>query len=387
MTLNSLDAPRLFLLAASTASVAPVSAGDAHARGAECEPEVVVTQAADAGPGSLREAIASLCPFGTIGFAQRFEIALASEIVVDQALSIDAGTIAGEPADEPGDRVRILGGPTHRIFHVTATGDLGLRRVRLSDGNANASGSGAGTGGAILNFGRLSVSESRFDGNSNSVSTSLGGGAIFNGTDAEMQVDASLFDGNQGGRGSAIFNAGHAELRNSTFTGNVPNGSITEGAIQNRGTLLGIHLTIAGNGLAGDSIGGLFAFNADTTLVNSIVADNFGNNCNFGGGSFTAIALLSESGSCPRTTNQDPGLLALENRGGPTATIAIAETSPAFDAGDPALCLETDQRGHVRPQNGACDLGAFELALDLFTDGFESSATGTSGGGTRTRLR
>jgi hypothetical protein len=59
----------------------------------------------------------------------------------------------------------------------------------------------------------------------------------------------------------------------------------------------------------------------------------------------------------------------------------------AFDTGDPELCLATDQRGRARPQDGACDLGAFELDLDLFTDGFESSATGTSGGGTRTRLR
>jgi cysteine-rich repeat protein len=60
---------------------------------------------------------------------------------------------------------------------------------------------------------------------------------------------------------------------------------------------------------------------------------------------------------------------ALADNGGPTVTHAIAATSPAFDAGDPAGCsrddgalLTTDQRGVTRPQFGRCDIGAFELA-------------------------
>ena len=34
--------------------------------------------------------------------------------------------------------------------------------------------------------------------------------------------------------------------------------------------------------------------------------------------------------------------------------------SPAFNAGDNATCLGTDQRGVIRPQGLTCDIGAFE---------------------------
>ena len=76
----------------------------------------------------------------------------------------------------------------------------------------------------------------------------------------------------------------------------------------------------------------------------------------------------------------DPGLLPLGDYGGPTPTHALAPGSPAHDAipvdrcdasefafapdGFPGFFLrlahDTDQRGVVRPQQAACDVGAFE---------------------------
>ena len=50
----------------------------------------------------------------------------------------------------------------------------------------------------------------------------------------------------------------------------------------------------------------------------------------------------------------------LAGNGGPTATHALLDGSPAIDAADAALCPPTDQRGVVRPQGAACDVGAFE---------------------------
>jgi hypothetical protein len=56
-----------------------------------------------------------------------------------------------------------------------------------------------------------------------------------------------------------------------------------------------------------------------------------------------------------------------EGSSGPTMTHAVAETSLALEAGDPAGCvgedgepLASDQRGATRPV-GVCDIGAVEM--------------------------
>lgn len=53
----------------------------------------------------------------------------------------------------------------------------------------------------------------------------------------------------------------------------------------------------------------------------------------------------------------DPLLEALADNGGPTPTMALAEGSPAIDAGTD--CTNTDQRD--APRVGACDIGAYEF--------------------------
>ena len=67
---------------------------------------------------------------------------------------------------------------------------------------------------------------------------------------------------------------------------------------------------------------------------------------------------LSSVGDLPNT---DPLLGPLQDNGGPTETHALLPESPAIDAGDNAACPSTDQRGIIRPQGSACDIGAFEL--------------------------
>jgi len=51
----------------------------------------------------------------------------------------------------------------------------------------------------------------------------------------------------------------------------------------------------------------------------------------------------------------------LAANGGPTQTHALLAGSPAIDAGSPDCPPPFfDQRGIVRPQGAACDIGAFE---------------------------
>jgi hypothetical protein len=60
----------------------------------------------------------------------------------------------------------------------------------------------------------------------------------------------------------------------------------------------------------------------------------------------------------------DPQLGPLQYNQGATPTMAIAPTSPARNAADPATSLLVDQRKQPRPANGGYDIGAFELCLE-----------------------
>lgn len=173
-----------------------------------------------------------------------------------------------------------------------------------------------------------------------------------------------------------MFNTGDAEIYNSTFSGNIE--GVGEGAIQNRGTLLGVHLTVTNNGRTdGNPVaaGGLFAFgtNSTTTLVNSIFAGNRGRDCRIiSGGTVQTLGLLVQnSQDCPGDVPGDPLLQPLASNGGPTLTHAIPEDSPATIAGVGEFCLDADQRGVARRQTG-CSLGAFEgVSPVIFQDSFE----------------
>lgn len=330
-----------------------------------CLDTAIVSSGADSGEGSLRDAVFAMCPGGRVEFSERLVIQLNSEITVGRPLIIDGSSVSGGSADA---LVQIRGDGNHRLLRVLQDGDLSLIRLRLSNGVATD------VGGGIRNAGRLSVLETRFDGHSAN-SGNLGGGAIFNDNEASLSIERSSFDGNSAIRGSALFNAGEAEILNSTFSGN--RGVTNEGAIQNRGALVANHITVTGNGRedAAPTAGGLFTFNADTTLINSILAGNTGRDCFISGGVVDTVAVLAQSRfNCPSILTADPQLEALSDNGAPTLSHAPGADSPALGAGDAAFCLPLDQRAFTRPDADRCDLGAIERdgrAL-VFQDGFET---------------
>jgi hypothetical protein len=115
------------------------------------------------------------------------------------------------------------------------------------------------------------------------------------------------------------------------------------------------------------------------TIKNSIVAGNWaaasGPDCKaWGSISSAGYNLIGNNSDCSFSTTTgdivgtsvnpvNPKLAPLQDNGGSTFTDALISGSPAIDAGNPATCLSTDQRGVARPVGGKCDMGAYEGSI------------------------
>lgn len=233
-------------------------------------------------------------------------------------------------------------------------------------GGFPSGGGGAGMGGALFNHGgEVTASNTSWSGNS-----AVGGAAI---------VARSAAPG--AGMGGAIFNLdGTLDIRFSTLSGNrvtreVPNvfenptpaGGALYNRVQNPGVYgfapsVSIRASILADSLDENdlpisdcnhsahpdtgvssqlSVSESNLFEASSTIANSPVAHSA---CTLGTGSVLA----------------DPQLEPLANNGGLTQTMALPLGSPAIDAAGACAQPGTDQRGVLRPQGAACDIGAFE---------------------------
>lgn len=278
---------------------------------------------------------------------------------IDRILDIDTGVVvtisdltirSGNVPGEPGGGIR-------------NDGTLSLDNTTIS---SNVSGI---DGGAIYNLDALTLLESTVSGND----ASGNGGGIFNDSGGSLTVTASTVSGNDatgaGSDGGGIYNANGGSLAttNSTITDNTATAS--GGGIFNEtgAAAISTNDTISNNSASLNNGGGIFN-NGTATLTNTIVANNTGGNC---GGTITSSGNNLDSGnSCAFAaagdiTGQDPLLDVLANYGGPTQTRALQAGSPALDAGNNAACPATDQRGAIRPSNGTCDIGAFELTPEV----------------------
>ncbi len=210
-------------------------------------------------------------------------------------------------------------------------------------------------------------------------------GGAFGGT-------AASGGGGGAGLGGAIFNdSGNVTVRNSTFSGNAatggtgataPNGQGRGAAVFARdGSTKIYNSTISGHAGAD---GAIIIFGTSSNpaptgsfiIRNSIVANNGSSDCLVISSAGTPTVATAGSGnlivnnatgnfSCPGVVSTAaPALGPLQiNAPGNTPTMAIQNTSPAFNAGDNAACLATDQRGVIRPQALLCDIGAFEAEV------------------------
>jgi predicted outer membrane repeat protein len=239
------------------------------------------------------------------------------------------------------------------------------------------------SGGAIDNYGTLTISDSIFTRNTHAISN-FGALAIedtafvdnvVNGiyNRRSVTITRSLFTGN----GHGIDNDyGKVIAVNSTFANNrftLPNG--VGAGIANSGTVTLINSTFTGN--EAPAGGGAIAthLGGTVTLINTIIANSVpAKNC-FGpmidGGHNLQYPGTSCGESIPTT---DPKLLTLADNGGITLSVGLSTDSPAVGAGDPEQCTTSavnneDQRGMIRIAAGdtSCDIGAFELQAPLIT--------------------
>ncbi|MCY2989911.1 MAG: right-handed parallel beta-helix repeat-containing protein [Planctomycetota bacterium] len=369
-----------------------------------------VTSLADAGAGSLRDAIGQANAHAgadTITFAA----GLTGTITLggSQLAITDAVEIRGPGAD----RLTINANDRSRIFNVD-DGNGGVARevtiegLKLTGGkltgdsfggailnaenltvtNSTISGNSASRGGGIGNQGSLTVTNSTISGNS----ASFTGGGIWIDTGRSMTVANSTISGNSAKYGGGMYNSSRGSLTvtNSTIYGNNVFGSSSGGGIFND---LGASLTVTNSTVSGNAgridnggsmtitnstisgntggIGITNFSNGTLTLNNSIVADStqWGDIYNEGTLTGSHNLIQDGSGGLPDTISGDPRLGPLQDNGGPTRTQALLAGSPAIDAGDNSLAagLDYDQRGPGFPRivNGTVDLGAFEAALQL----------------------
>ncbi len=235
----------------------------------------------------------------------------------------------------------IDGGDSVQIFYVLPTGDLTINQATLQNGAADF-------GGAISNYGTVTVTNSTFSGNSANVD----GGAIE--TAGTVTVTNSTFSDNSAVNGGAIVNyLDTVTVTNSTFSGN----SATSGAA--------IYNDIAGI----------------THLSGSIFAASVGaDNCFNNGGTLNDNGYnLSDDASCGFTdtgsvNNATLNLGALSGgvhtpQTGSDAIGAIPNGTSINNNGVTLACnsTTTDQLGSTRPINAgtACTSGAVEVELQF----------------------
>ncbi len=315
------------------------------------------------------------------------------------------------------------GGGTLHITNSTLTGNRGGNAggggnatASTTSGDSQAIGGAGGTahdsGGAITASGtdfslvNSTVTDNRAgDGGAGGTATATGGTYDFPG---HIVDDSGAFAGATGGvagrgyrggdGGQAVAVAGNA-ASGSNADGGFASATGGKGGAGRQPGAGGMATATAGSGDGtGDNgntfeddgadgnleevPGSLYLAQGTAGLNNNILSGDAGF-CKLNSVTPTGTSNLATDDSCGTgilvngTPVGDPADLMLDSgglqfNGGPTQTIALLPGSPAIDAaGDCASLMPpitTDQRGVPRPQDAACDIGAFELITTPILD-------------------
>jgi hypothetical protein len=358
-----------------------------------------VTNLSDHDLGSLRDAIATTLPGGTVDFQPGLSgtITLTSGVLlIDTDLRISG----------PGaDVITVSGNDRSEVLSVSGLSTVEIAGLTIAEGTTFGFGGGIanrGTltvanslirdsfsirGGGIANFGTLTVIDSILSDNW----VDLVGGGIYNpGLGSTATVINSTLSGNSATAGGGIANEGGTlTVTNSTLSGNLA--GARGGAIENAGTLA----TITNSTLSGNSVNAPSGFGAGLSIIgsttqtvirNTILGGNHaasspdvGGPVNSQGhnliGDGTGASGFADTDVVGTTDFPiDPLLEPLGDYGGPTQTMRPSPGSPVINAGDNIDAPDTDQRGFTRIVGGFIDIGAVELQPDEFGGPSGSSA-------------
>ncbi|HQU85716.1 MAG TPA: VCBS repeat-containing protein [Pyrinomonadaceae bacterium] len=319
-----------------------------------------VTNLADSGVGSLRQAIsdanntagADTVIFDpTVFTSGRNFLTLQSELTISSDITIEG---------PPKMSIWVNGNSAVRILNITGGTAVTIRNLTFWRGNAGAN----EAGGCIRN---LSV--------------------------ATISLTNTTFTTCTAGEGGAIYHAGGTlVMTNSTFTSNTASGlGGRGGAILVNGSNTAVNSvssTFSGN-TAQTLGGGLYFLLGSFSLRNSIIANNTAPTfpdvaANINSLGYNIIKNANGATITGTTTgnqlNVDPLVSSFSNLGGGTWAIPLQKTSPAVDAGDPSLANTLDQRRARRNTDGnyngiaGVDIGAVERQKTSFDfDGEETA--------------
>ncbi|MEO7199913.1 MAG: choice-of-anchor Q domain-containing protein [Dokdonella sp.] len=323
------------------------------------------------------------------------------------ATAVSAGELVMQSSTVTGSSGSTTGtGETRVVLGTVYAQDVALIDSTIS-GNAITSVSGGNDsnyfsgGGGVYAHGDLVMSNSTISGNSATTTGSgfqaVGGGIFVTGK--AMISNSTVADNSASGFGGGVmknvaspygdFHGSTLTISNSTISGNTA--TLGAGIASSRPVLLG-NSTVAFNEASDGAAGVFFRLNGfdnltfdfqNTILANSAAAAatyaadlGASGNLQITGGN----NLIVDPGSLAvpaDTLSADPLLLPLADNGGVTQTHALANASPAIDAGSNPEQLAFDQRGEGFPRQlgAATDIGALEWSGQtddtIFRNGFE----------------
>jgi CSLREA domain-containing protein len=258
----------------------------------------------------------------------------------------------------------------HRAFEIPFASVVQLRQMTIRNGRVSGTPQGTACdgghfhGAGVHNHGDLTMENVTIVGSS---AADDNGGALASGTCSGSFNSASPCPI---GRGAC------ATLVNVTITGNVA--SVRGGGIFSSQALSLTNVTIAGNtavegfGIfsAGPPPSCVATFGAQAcarpmTMRNTIVAarGQGAKACDGPGGLASLGHNLYTDATCPTGASDLPNTDPLLSGFQADATRALLPGSPAIDAGTNTDCPASDERGVPRPQNGTCDIGAYERRI------------------------
>lgn len=275
---------------------------------------ITVTNTLNEGPGSLRQAIldaasGDVVVFDPAVFGINSTIQITEQLVISKSLTI-LGTA---------NKTKIVGGYSGyqgRALQVMSDNHVALANLDFSNfGKTNPGDTKGIVGGAILNSGVLTITDSSFSNNGEYHWECCGmgnsGGAVAN--YGMMDIGNTTFIGNDSETGGAIVNIGILNITDSKVSGN---GAWGSGAIDNIGILTVTNSEINGNAAftyVGGSAGGVGNYG-----TMSMFSSTVNNNGSYDGGGIynQGIAHISNSvlrgnhaSSSPRHSGLGGGIL------------------------------------------------------------------------------